>query len=509
METIVGGVRRARPAFPAIFASCARARAGPRRSDRVYTPAAVTSARLAAPRLTATPLPPAVVIGAAFITAALVGVGLAIEVPIGLAILTAALYGLLVLFAPRLSLALFIPLVFLEAMPAFNAGGKAAGLLVAAAWVGMLLTGELRAAEVFRRHRRLFEAVVVLLVWLCISVLFAQDPAIAIGDLWHWFAVALLFVIVATTATDRNTLRLVLTAFVVGAVLSVVVGTLTGMMNTSPEAVEDTARLEGATGDPNFLAAGVVSALVLAAGLLVTARGALARLALTVSLVVMAGGLVASQSRGGFVAVLVVLGAAMLVFKRRRAYVALMALILVGAAAVFFSATPHALDRITSATDGGSGREGLWTVAWRAFQDYPVTGVGLNNYPLVTADYTRQPGQLERVQKIVERPTVVHNLYLQVLVETGLIGFALFMFIVLAALRAAWRASRLAERRGDEELEALARAVFVAMIGMLAASFFISDQVDRRLWLVLALGPAVLTVVVRRARSGPVAQRAS
>ena len=463
----------------------------------------MTTADLAVARPTATPLPPWLVTAAALGAAALVGVGLAVNVPLGLALLVGAFYAPIVVFAPMVGLALFLPLVFLEGLPAFNLGGKAAGVLIAVAWLGMLQTGRLGALDVLREHRRMFELLALLLVWLALTSLWAEEPGAVLGDMWHWVAVALVFAIFATMVRDESGLRLILMAFVVGGVISVIVGFAGGLVTTGSEqaSVEGSARLEGATGDPNFLAAGVVSALVLAAGLLVTARQPLVKLGLVGAIAVLATGLVASQSRGGIIAMLVVIAASFVFFRRRRAYAALMALVLIGASAAYFSATPDALDRLTRATDGGSGRTGLWTVAERAFVDHPVVGVGLNNFNAVAADYTRQPGVLERVQKIVEQPTVVHNLYLQQLTETGIIGFLLLMGVMWAALAAAWRAGRLAEEDGDGDLEVLARAILVANIGMLAASVFISDAVDRRVWILLALGPAAFAIA-RRGRNG-------
>jgi O-antigen ligase len=464
----------------------------------------LTAADLAVRRSSATPLPPWLVTGAALGIAVAVGGALAFEVPLGLALLVGAFYAPIVMFAPMIGLALFVPLVFLEGLPAFNAGGKAAGVLIAVAWVGMLQTGRLHALDVVRAHRRLFEALALLLIWLFLTSLWAEEPSAVLGDMWHWVAVALVFAIFATTVQDRDGLRLILMAFVVGAVLSVVIGFAFGLVNTGSEqaTVESSARLEGAAGDPNFLAAGVVSAVVLAAGLLVTARQPLVKLGLVGAIAIMATGLVASQSRGGILAVLVVIVAAFVFFRRRRAHVAVMALMLIGVAAVFFSATPDAFERLTTATNGGSGRSGLWTVAGRAYADHPVVGVGLNNFSAVASDYTRQPGALQRVQRIAEQPTVVHNLYLQQLTETGVIGFLLLMVVIGAALVAAWRAGQLAERQGDGDLEVLARAVLVANLGMLAASFFISDAVDRRVRILLALGPAALAIARRGTRSG-------
>ena len=48
-------------------------------------------------------------------------------------------------------------------------------------------------------------------------------------------------------------------------------------------------------------------------------------------------------------------------------------------------------------------------------------------------------------------------------------------------------------------MEALARAVFLALIGTAAADFFISVQFSKLLWLLLGLCPAMLAIVRRRA----------
>ena len=46
-------------------------------------------------------------------------------------------------------------------------------------------------------------------------------------------------------------------------------------------------------------------------------------------------------------------------------------------------------------------------------------------------------------------------------------------------------------------MEALARGIFLALVGTLVADFFISVQFDKLLWLLLALCPATLAIVRR------------
>ena len=63
---------------------------------------------------------------------------------------------------------------------------------------------------------------------------------------------------------------------------------------------------------------------------------------------------------------------------------------------------------------------------------------------------------------------------------------------MLGCLRAMWLAARRFEASGDTAMVVLAQAILVGLIGMLAASVFISDGNDQRLWLLFALGPALL-----------------
>ena len=153
-------------------------------------------------------------------------------------------------------------------------------------------------------------------------------------------------------------------------------------------------------------------------------------------------GLVASQSRGASVAALLTVLVAFVVFKRRRIHVAAFTLLAVGAAIMLFSTTPGAWERVTNFNAGGSGRNTLWTGAWRAAKDYPVAGAGLNNFRSVAPDYAREPGALEQVHILAEQPRYVHNTYLQLLAENGVIGLLLYLGFALGCLRAALLAAR-------------------------------------------------------------------
>ncbi|MGH2894735.1 MAG: hypothetical protein ACRDPM_15945, partial [Solirubrobacteraceae bacterium] len=129
-------------------------------------------------------------------------------------------------------------------------------------------------------------------------------------------------------------------------------------------------------------------------------------------------------------------------------------------------------------------------------------GVGAGNFVVVESHYALQPGAISRIQYITETPQIVHNTYLQLLAETGLVGLLAFLAVVATSLWAAFGAIRCFEAIGHSSYADLARAVVLGTIGMLAALFFITDGDDVRLWVLLALGP-VLLGVARRMRDDP------
>jgi exopolysaccharide production protein ExoQ len=212
--------------------------------------------------------------------------------------------------------------------------------------------------------------------------------------------------------------------------------------------------------------------------------------------VLCAAGIFLSLSRGGLVALAFSLVAAVVVAGRRWRLQALGLAVAVGVGAfVYFGfyADQTAASRVTS-FGNGTGRTDIWTVGWRMVQAHPVRGVGVGNYKTSSIHYLLQPGAIERDEFIVDTPKVAHNTYLQVLAELGVVGASMFLAIVGFSLLCILKAARIFERLGDETMELMSRALLVALCGVLAADFFISEEFSKQLWLLLGLGPALLGI---------------
>jgi putative inorganic carbon (hco3(-)) transporter len=442
-------------------------------------------------------VPASVIVGSALLAAVIAGLLLGNgRMSLALGVVLAAAYIPLVFLDLAAAIAFWAGLLFIAHLYVLGKGPTAIGILLVLAWFGAA-SDRRRRLSVLWDHRWLTLTIVVFGCWLTLSIAWAEvagRAAVAAGD---WWTAALVFVIVATTLTRPRDVRFVALAFVIGSVVAVTLGFLgVGGPSNPAAAAAIGKRLEGA-GDPNYQAAAFLGAMFLTGGLISVFRRSAARIGLSLALAVITVGFFATESRGGLLALGLALLAAFGLFPQHRGRILGLAVIAGMGLAVWLPSRPDALHRLTHFGASGSGRQDEWTVAWRIFSGHPLVGVGLSNFQVLEPRYVLQPGNLTHVQYVSETPKLVHNAYLQLLAETGLVGLVAFLLVALGSLRASWLAARHLDALGQTGYANLARAVLIGTIGMLAAMFFISDGQDSRLWILFALGPVLLTLAKR------------
>lgn len=431
---------------------------------------------------------------------------MAARVPLGVGFVLAVCYAVVVLIDLPVGIALWVSLLFVERLQFTSIAPQAGALLIAVAWLGALRPEGSPVRAMLREHRMLVTSFGLLLLWLSLSALWSSDPDRVLADLGYWTWAGGTLAVLVTAISRARDARMVAAAFVAGAVISASIGFLDeafGFLNdpNQSDTVLEEGRLGGGSGNPNDLAAGLVPAIAVAAGLAGTSRRIGLRLAILGAMALLAVGLAATESRGGLIAACVVVVSGLVLAGKRRVYVVAALLVIVGVASAWFAASPQALERVTTVSeDRGAGREDLWKVAQREFADHPLLGVGLNNFEVEAVNYVSQPGDLRYVEYIVDQPKHVHNAYLELLAETGPLGLLLYLTIIGSCLRAAWLAIGRFDRVGDDRLSGLSRAVVVGMLGSFTASIFASNSIDLRNWALFALGPVMLSVA--RARAG-------
>jgi O-antigen ligase len=440
-------------------------------------------------------IPPSLLVAAAVAAAALVGAAMARDVQLGVAATAALVFAPLSLINLPIAIVCWLPTVSLIALAALNVGPNLAAMMIAFAWLGSLAGRDPRTVRLLVEHRSVLTMTAALVLWMLLSMAWAPEPRVGSDLFFGWVVAGAIVLILATTLTTRGHLKLAIGAFIAGVVVSVAVGVLGGAVQ------EGSDRIVGGSGDPNFLAAGIVPAMVLAFGLAASSRRGWVKLAVAGAIALLTIGLLTTGSRGGFIAAIVALVAVLVLTKRRRAWVVAMILLMVGVAGAAISVDSAAWERITDLSES-SGRSELWTVAWQVWQDHPAVGVGFQGFVDHASTYARELGPLEFSEFLAEEPKLVHNSYLELLAEAGVIGLGLFIAVAVACLRRTWLAVRGFEAQGDEEMGILARSLIAATVALLAAGFFISGSTDRRLWVLFALGPALAACAAERERRG-------
>lgn len=397
----------------------------------------------------------------------------------------------------RIGLYLFTIVAFLDVLPAFGGPlfsvAKILGLLLAGSWIAAAASRREGGGGLVSTNPTLAYLLGALILYAALSLTWSELPERGVGALGRYALNAVLLLIVVGTVHRRREAVGLVTAYVVGATAS----GLYGVLFASEEAISDPVRrVSGAVGDANELSAVLVAGFALSVGLsLVARRSPILRAGAWTGAVVCLVGCFLTLSRGGFVALAMVLAASIVFGGRWRAGAMWIAVLVALSGAFYFAALapPQALERLT-AVDGGTGRTDIWTVGWRMVQDQPVLGVGVGNFQTASIHYLLEPGRIERDEFIVDRPLVAHNTYLHVLAELGAIGLTAFVLIIFLSLRSALRAARMFGSREERDMELLSRAVLIGLIGILVADFFISEQFSKQLWLLLGVGPALLAV---------------
>lgn len=417
---------------------------------------------------------------------------LAIGAALGLAFVAAVLNDL------ALGLALFTILAFFEVLPAVAGGftfAKIGGILLALAWLATLTVRGRGSRAFVAEHPLATTLLLAFLGWVAISAAWAESPSSTLATLPRYGPNVFLFFIVYTAVRDRRHVVWLLVAFVIGSSIAALYGIARPPSQTSLRGD----RIGGIVGDPNELASVLIVGLVLAVTLTgILRRHTLARGATAAAAMLLLLGVLLTLSRGGLLALVVVMIVAIFNAGRWRPAAVLLAVLAVAGAVGYFStfASPVARARVTTAGTG-SGRTGLWTIGWRMVEAHPVDGIGAGNFAVSSVHYLLRPGTIPSDYLVVDIPQVAHNVYLQLLAETGVIGLALFLGTVGIGLAGAIGAARAFRARGDPSMELVARGVLTAQAGILAADFFISAQYNKQLWILLALGPALLALARR------------
>jgi O-antigen ligase len=427
---------------------------------------------------------------------------------LGVALAAGLVFALIVMSDLALGVCLFLLVAFLDVVSRNQdlSLTKAAGAVLAGSWLAMMATRPRTEPGLTTEAPWLAGAVVAFLAWSAMSVFWAESHGAALRSTFRYTLDALLIPIAFWAIRERKQVVWIFAVFVAGSLLSVLWGLVVGKVAGGAAAAQ-VGRLSGATVEANELATLLVVCILFAGALaLVTKRATFARAMTVLAGIAALVALFGTFSRAGLLALgVVILISCFYAGKSRPVFIALVIGTLVVGGVFLHDTSSGTAQRLTS--QNTNGRSSIWTVGLRIVGANPIVGVGSGNYTVVEPHYVLvSPGALPATDFVLENPYPAHNIYLEILAEMGVIGLALFMSLIVMSIWAAVKAVRIFTALGDRSMEILGRALVLAMVGILAADFFASDEYSKQLWMLLAMGPVLLAIARRSLAGGAYAQ---
>ena len=330
----------------------------------------------------------------------------------------------------------------------------------------------------------------IFIAWAASTMLWAANPNL-VSDHLATVVAAFLFFLVASSlrVTEKEFNRLII-AVLVGGVAAALYSLYQFQHGIGLVAPRDSMRATLVAGEtimnPNRFAIRMLLPLSFAMARFVTAPTRLGKVLglACAGLAVLA--LLFIGSRGTLVAAAVLVMVFLIRLKMLRAMIPFFLL-----AAILTAATPSIVARFER-DDRGAGRFDIWLVGWELVKHYPVIGAGLANFPVVYNDFAGMGKQLYMKQE-----NDSHNIYLEVVVEEGLIGLCLFGIALKTQFTSLSRTRR--QLKGTPALLAACEAAFC---GMLVAGFFGNIMWDKSFWMAWTLLAFAITLQSQRATQG-------
>ncbi len=214
-------------------------------------------------------------------------------------------------------------------------------------------------------------------------------------------------------------------------------------------------------------------------------------------------GIMLSYSRGAFVALVLIL--ILLTFLRYvKVYQTILFLLIF--IVMMFIAAPGYVSRIETilGVEGMFSKEASYQpdavtrgrttemlAAFMAFLDYPFLGVGPGHYtPYYSEHYQMDP---DIALRVLPKNRRAHTLYFELMAETGILGFCVFMAFILVILYRLWQIGR-KEIKQRPKIANLSTALLISILAYFFTAIFLHLAYIRFLWVVLALGGAAIQI---------------
>jgi O-antigen ligase len=269
--------------------------------------------------------------------------------------------------------------------------------------------------------------------------------------------------------------------FIIAADISAIVSFKNGFVGAT---ISDSVRSEGLTEGINTAARYYVLALLFTYFVFSTRRNHKKWVGFfsAGSSIILILGLTYTLSRTGFALVPVLAGLIIIQPNFRNKEKWLFLLLGIGTMLVFVPdnafniAGSKILPSILQGTDTIGTRYRIWEAGLKMFLDHPIAGVGIGQFSNYVHNYS-----ISGIPNYLNLST--HNLYIQILSETGIVGFLIFLTIIIYTIKLALKKA-FSTRNSNGPIDWIWLSVIVViLIGGLTKS----DFADKFIWIALGI----------------------
>lgn len=310
---------------------------------------------------------------------------------------------------------------------------------------------------------------------------------VAVGTFDVYQTRLLTLIVLGVFASTCERVNLVVWVLILGMAVSAGAGVIERLGGTQ-------GRLDGLSEHVNRFGNNCATVLAFSVYLALRRKGD-ARLAAVVLSLLLAAGLLISQSRGALFSLSMV-GVVMVFHFNGGARLRVIAVAVAGLMALWTAAPPQFIERIQSiATDVTVQRRVAYAdLALQMFEERPLLGYGPDNFPRV---YARSEYGYWLGEKSRESGRPAHNAFLQILSELGILGSLAFSGLLLSNLLALHRARRILLERDDQVMLGIVEGTQAAIAVYIFGSMFASSQFEPMFWFLISF-PITISLAVRR-----------
>jgi len=336
------------------------------------------------------------------------------------------------------------------------------------------------------RFRNVHILGLLFIVWIYIS----NPQAAWFGVTRNWvFTYLQLWVLIWLTSElmDTQDKHIVLMwAFSIGSIASAILAVSDGRIGVN---IATSLRSSGFAGGQNEAARNFIVSMLFLGYLRTIVMKRFLRFLLTVGMGLTFIGVFFTLSRTGILLLFVAIGLMLLLLpniKKQSKYFAVFTFF--AFALLFFAGNvidviKTILPSILQGTDTIGLRYRLWQSGWQMWLDNPLLGVGIGMYPIKLYYYSQ--GSIP--YHYISYGIVAHNMYIQILAETGIVGFSFFALLLVQSIKNIW----VVKKEGDDNNLLFYNVWIIVSLVMMLGGITKSDHFDKLIWMTMGVGTSL------------------